>query len=153
MEPSTLWDSAVSSPGFGTAIRTDVSATKWSQAISAVTPESGAASLVPSKDTDEVVPSRVTVVANVGNGGGCGYCTKTRFSESRPPYPMQLDDDLAVDTNSFAAGAFGNTWMLSLTTMRPSVVPRSTPFPADGPFAIAASRSAAFEHACCNAAV
>ena len=139
--------------GFGTAIRIDVSATKLSQAISAVTPDSGGVALVPSKNADEVVPFFATVGANVGRGGGCGYCMKTRLSESRPPYPTQRDDDLAVDTNCFAAFAFGNARMLSLTTMRPSVVPRSTPFPDGGPLANAASTSAAFEHACFNASV
>ena len=150
---NTLCDNATSSPGLGTAIRIAVSATKWSQMVSAVTPESGVASVVPSKLAEAVVPLRATVGANVGTGGGSGYCTKTRLNESRPPYPTQLDDALAVDTNCFAAFAFGNARMLSLTTTRPSVVPRSTPFPDGGPFADAASTSAAFGHACFNASL
>jgi hypothetical protein len=116
-------------------------------------PESGAASLVPSKDPDVVVPARSTVGANVGNGGGCGYCTKTRLNESRAPSATQPDDDRVAATNCRAAFASAKTRMLSLTTMRPSVVPRRTPFPDGGPCATAVSTPAAFEHDCFNASV
>ena len=121
--------------------------------MSAVAPTNGAGALVPSNVVETVLPSREGSGANVGSGGSCGYCTNTRFIESRPAYPRQPDDDRAVVTNFFAAFEFGNAWMLSLTTIRPSLVPSSTPFPDAGPVASAASTPAAFEQPCSSASV